>query len=102
VAEKDAVLLPEATETDTGTERSGLLLASATVPPLVLVRVVAGAQATELMAAGTTTDVTEPPVPVSGRAFPAGDAATVSVIPTDVVAGAEGDRVTLRTATTPF
>ena len=101
MAEKEAVLLPEETETDAGTESSGLLLASATVPPLVFVRVtvqalvpalprVAGAHATELMAGGTTTDMTDPPVPVSGRAFPAGDAATVSVIPNDVAAGAGG------------
>jgi hypothetical protein len=92
---------------------SGLLLASDTVPPLVFVRVtvhaldpamprVAGEHVTELMAGGAATEMTKPPVPANGRASPAGDAAMVSVIPNADDAPAEGDRLTLMTATTPF
>jgi hypothetical protein len=114
LAEKIAVLAPEATETDAGTVTSALLLESATVPPLdpesETVQVLEapelnddGVQAKPVTIGNPTEgDVTVPPVPLRSRACPSGEAEMVSVIPNAVVAPAEGDSVTLITATTPF
>ena len=124
MAEKDPVLFPAATETDAGTVNDPLLLERATVPPPVFVRVtvqaltpalprVAGAQATEVTAAGGTSAID------AGREDPFNEAVTVAVcslpimpavavnvavVPpeaTDTEAGTVSDPVLLASATVP-
>jgi hypothetical protein len=112
VAVNVAVVAPAATETDAGTVANALLLESATVPPPVRDRVTVhvlavpelkedGAQL-KPVTFGTAADVTVPPVPVSARDCPSGDAAMVSAIPSMTVLDADGDSVTVMEATTPF
>lgn len=114
VAANVAEFCPAAIVTDAGTVRLEFVVEiPAAIPPVgaawfnVTVQVVcpAGARAAELQAreempTGTAT-VTTPPVPVKAKASPEGVAPMGLAIPITVPVVTDGDRATLRTATTP-
>ena len=115
VAVNVVLVAPAATVTDAGTLNAPLLLESATAaPPLgapcvsetVQVDVpaeftVVGLQLRLLMFTGLRT-ATLPPLPLTVRAVPLGEAPSVFVSPIGTVPVAAPDSVTLTTATVPF